>query len=310
MKIEQLLVQHFYNTKQVTLQGIGTFNLSPDFIMPLENDKDLAIPPDAISFTYNSRATEDETLIAYIVQQTLKIKPLASADLESYIMLGSQFLNIGKPFKIEGIGLLEKNQSGEYEFFQQGHFFNSKAQGAPVQVREKSDEDISFASKAKPNGNNKKILVLLASFLILAVIVWGAWYFLSRKENVEPVAQNKIQQTMPPVTIQPDNSKTDTNKIVVQQKPDSVTAKSVTLTPPSADGYTFKIVIKNYPSLFTAQKAYNRLTSYGHKVILYTADSITYKLAMPFSRPVSDTTYARDSVRKLLFGGNPYIEIK
>lgn len=99
MKIEQLLVQHFYKTREVTLQGIGTFSLSPDFVMPMENDKDASIPENAISFTYDSRAAEDDALINYIVEQTRKMKPLASADLDSYLVLGKQFLNIGKPFK-------------------------------------------------------------------------------------------------------------------------------------------------------------------------------------------------------------------
>src|SRR5882757_6145098 len=104
MKIEQLLVEHFYIAKQVTLQGIGTFTLSPDFIMPADSDKDIVLPENAVSFQYNSRAKEDEALIDYIVQQSRKMKPLASADLESYLMLASQFLNIGKPFIINGIG--------------------------------------------------------------------------------------------------------------------------------------------------------------------------------------------------------------
>ena len=106
MKIEQLLVQHFYNAGEVTLQGMGTFTLSPDFVMPKEQDKDLEIPSNAILFQYNSKATEDDSLINYIVEQTRKMKALASADLDSYLVLGKQFLNIGKPFAIEGLGVL------------------------------------------------------------------------------------------------------------------------------------------------------------------------------------------------------------
>ena len=81
MKIEQLLVQHFYNSGEVTLQGMGTFTLSPDFVAPKENDKDALIPDNAISFKYNPRATEDDDLINFIVQQTRKMKALAAADL-------------------------------------------------------------------------------------------------------------------------------------------------------------------------------------------------------------------------------------
>ena len=44
------------------------------------------------------------------------MKALASSDLCSYIELARQFLNIGKPFQIEGIGTLVRNKSGELEF--------------------------------------------------------------------------------------------------------------------------------------------------------------------------------------------------
>ncbi|MFM2325840.1 MAG: hypothetical protein RIR31_42 [Bacteroidota bacterium] len=303
MKIEQLLVQHFYITKQVTLQGIGTFTLSPDFITPPDSDKDIVLPENAVSFEYNSKATEDEALINYIVQQTRKIKPLATADLESYLMLATQFLNIGKPLKIEGIGLLEKTQQGEYQFFQ-SQFINTKVEDAQIQLKEKSREDISFANEAKPSGNNKKIIVIIASIVALAVISWAVWYFLNNKKTAEPVAEKIIEQMQPASIQTSDTTKPDTIA-AVQHKPDSIVQ-----TAKIENGYSFKIVLKNYPNLIAAQKAYNRLTGYGHKLLLYTADSVTYKVAMPFTRPVADTTYAKDSVRKTLFGGNPYVDLK
>jgi hypothetical protein len=303
MKIEQLLVQYFYNTKTVTLQGIGTFTLSPDFIMPLESDKEIVLPDNAVSFQYNSRATEDESLINYIVQQTRKIRPLASADLESYLMLGSQFLNIGKPMKIEGIGILEKNQLGEFEFLQ-GQFINTKTEQAEIKLKEKSREDISFGNEAKQTGNNKKTLTILAVIAAVVFIGLTAWYFFSKKKEDAAIAENVVEQTVPAANTAPDTAKIDTNKIAVQQKPDSVLPVT-----PQANGYTFKVVIKNYPSLFLAQKSYNRLTSYGYKLLLYTADSVIYKVAMPLNKPLIDTTRSRDSVR-ILFGGRPYIEIK
>ena len=302
MKIEQLLVQHFYNTKQVTLQGIGTFTLSPDFIMPLDTDKDIVLPDNLITFQYNHKATEDETLINYIVQQTRKIRPLASADLESYLMLASQFLNIGKPFKIEGIGMLEKNQGGEFEFLP-GQFINTKTENATVQLKEKSREDISFTNEAKPT-NNKKVIAILAAVVALAAIGWAAWYFLNKKNDIVPVVKDTVEQPIPLTTVATDTAKVDSSKVVLQ-KPDSI-AKATAMD----NAYNFKIVIKNYPSLLLAQKSFNRLSGYGHKLLLYTADSVTYKVAMPFTKPLADTAYARDSVRNILFGGKPYVELK
>jgi hypothetical protein len=304
MKIEQLLVQHFFIAKEVTLQGMGTFTLSPDFVMPSEKDKDSQIPDNSISFQYNSRAAEDDALIGFIVQQTRKMKALASADLDSYLVLGKQFLNIGKPFKIEGLGLLVKNQQGEYEFTQ-GHSFNSKNEEPTAALKEKHDEDeISFGSENKKTpGSSKKGLLIAAIVIGLGMTGAAAWYFLVKNKNnkTEQVTENPaVKQDSAPVTKAISDSLT--------KKADSTT--TVLVPPTNNNGYTFKVVIKNYPSLLPAQRAYDRLTSYGHKLLLYTSDSVIFKVALPLNTPLSDTTRARDSVRQLLFGGNPYVELK
>ena len=114
MKIEQLLVLHLYKNKSLTIQGIGTIYLNPAVALPAEGEKDYLMPENAFTFDYNLKATEDETLIAFIVEQTRKIKPLATSDLDSFAILSKQFLNIGKPLLIEGVGTIQKNQAGDY----------------------------------------------------------------------------------------------------------------------------------------------------------------------------------------------------
>jgi len=84
LRIEQLIVKHLYAHKKLTLIGIGTFFLDPAVILPEEADKMSDLPPNAIRFENDLRAGIDEGLINHIVQQTKKIKPLATADLESY----------------------------------------------------------------------------------------------------------------------------------------------------------------------------------------------------------------------------------
>ena len=116
LKIEQVLVQQLYSNKKITLQGIGSFSLDSSVSLPVDSEKGMVIPENAISFNYNPKEGEDEALIDAIVKHTKKIKPLASADLDSFLMLGRQFLNIGKPFTIEGLGTLDKAQTGELVF--------------------------------------------------------------------------------------------------------------------------------------------------------------------------------------------------
>jgi hypothetical protein len=308
MKIEQLLVQHFYNTKQVTLQGVGTFNLSPDFILPADNEKDLSIPPGAISFQYNPKAKEDDSLIDFIVQQTRKIKPLASSDLESYLTLASQFLNIGKPFKIDGIGVLEKSQLGEIHFIQEGQFMNALKEETPLHVREKSGDDISFTSKTKPTASIdvKKLLAVAAAVIVLAAVATAAWYFLTRKKDETPIVQQTNTEVTPAAT-GTDSTKKDSTTLTSSQKPDSVGLKPAEINP--ASGYTFRIVFKVTTNKAAAVDKMNTLVFRGHKVLMYTADSVTYKLAEPFNLPLSDTTKVKDSLNRYYYLGKARVEL-
>ena len=295
MKIEQLLVQHFYNCREVTLQGMGTFTLSPDFVVPKDNDKDAEIPDNAISFHYNARATADDALINYIVQQTRKMKALAAADLDSYLVLGKQFLNIGKPFKIEGMGMLAKNQQGDLEFTR-GFTFHSKIENTPTALKEKAiNPEISFASESKPSTGNKKGLLIAAIIIALGLIGTAAWYFLIRKTDLEIVT--------PPIIVTTDTIKTDSAKkdslLTLSQKPAV-----------ADDGYTFKVVFMVTPDSAAAVSRMNELTKRKHTVIMYKADSGTYKLAEPFTLPLSDTTRIKDSLNSYYYMGKAFIELK
>lgn len=291
MKIEQLLVQHFYNNRQVTLQGMGTFTLSPDFVMPKDNDKDVEIPEHAILFEYNPRATADDDLINFIVQQSHKMKSLAAADLDSYLVLGKQFLNIGKPFRIEGMGMLVKNQQGDLEFTK-GNAFHSRPEASPVALKEKAETDISFASESRTTNKNKKGLLIILLVIGLGLTAVTAWYFLTMKNN----------ETAPP-QIAEDTMQTDT-----------VVKDTVALAPPQPvvpdDGYTFKVVFMVTPDSAAAAAKMNTWVSRGHKVIMYKQDSVNYRLAEPFTLPLVDTTRIKDSLNSFYYLGKGFIQIK
>jgi len=299
MKIEQLLVQHFYNHREVTLQGMGTFTLSPDFVMPKENDKDAEIPDHAISFQYNARATQDEELISYIVQQTRKMRSLAAADLDSYLVLGKQFLNIGKPFKIEGMGMLVKNQQGELEFTKVGAFHARVETAQAMAAQEKSiNPEISFASESKKTeGSNKKGLLIAAAIVLLGLVGTTAWYFLNRKDN-----NNK--DTAAVVTAPPETDTSKTNP----PKTDTTALKPPVAATAATDGYTFKVVFLKTTDSAAAVARMNVLTARHHKVIMFKKDSVTYALAEPFSLPLSDTAHIKDSLNRYYYLGKAMIE--
>jgi hypothetical protein len=292
MKVEQLVVQYLYNHKKVTLQDIGSFTIAPEVVIPAENEKDAQLPLNAISFEYDPKAKQDDGLVDFIVQQTRKIKPLATSDLESYSILSRQFLNIGKPLHIEGLGTLLKKQNGSYEFAQ-GITVNPRLGAAPMQMKEKQQDEIDFSSPEKPRSSKKGWLLLIV-LLVLAGIGFSIYYLYNKQKNdtsiekVEPV-QDTSTLVVPVIT-------DTTKKITV----DSTAA-------PSSDGYSFKVVIKEYATKAAADKAYKRLTDYGHTLVLSPLDSVRYKIAIPFNTPLSDTTRAKDSLSKF-FQSKAYID--
>jgi len=295
MKIEQLIVQQLYNTKKVTLQDIGAFILSADVLIPFENDKDSAMPENAVSFEFNKKAPQDEDLVTFIVSQTRKIRPLASSDLESYSILAKQFLNIGKPFPIEGLGVLQKTQGGDYEFVQ-GNSINAKLEAAPALLKEKTKEEISFATPPREAASKKWLWILL--LLVVAATAATVYYFL-KKDNKDAQTE-KASPSIADTLVKP----TDTTSKPIVMIPET-TAKTQAF--PATDGYTFKIVIKEYNNKEVAEKAFAKYTTYGHKLLLYTKDSATYKIAIPFISPLSDTLHAKDSLR-LFFNTRTYVE--
>ncbi|RYF87578.1 MAG: hypothetical protein EOO03_10460 [Chitinophagaceae bacterium] len=298
MKLEQLIVQYLYNNKSVTLQDIGTFTLSPNVVIPADSDKETMLPIGSIEFEYNNRAPQDEGLIDFIVQQSRKIKPLATSDLESYSLLSRQFLNIGKPMIIEGIGTLQKSQEGVYEFTQ-GNTINPKLENQPVTIKEKAQDEITFSTPAKESSGSKTGLLIVAALVILGTLAAIYYFLIYSKADEVPVPTETpvlMQDTLSTPTVDSSMLSADTtSRAMLNGMKDTAGA-----------AYNFAIVFKEYKTKAEADKALARYSSFGHKVQLHQTDSALHKLFIPFAAPITDTARAKDSL-KVIFGGQPYI---
>jgi hypothetical protein len=292
VKIEQLLVQHLYTNKNVTIQGIGTIHLNPSVVLPTEGDKDYQMPENAFSFEFNLKATEDDALIQFIVQQTRKIKPLASSDLESYSLLAKQFLNIGKPFVIEGVGTIFKSQTGAYEF-NSGNLVTPKIEDAPKPLNEKTEEPI-YPGEIERTTNNKRIWISILLVIIVSGGGLGLYYIYNK-----PIAAPTQVVTIDSSTLINDEAAADSSIQPVAPKP---AADSSIIQ----DSFTFRVVIKEYKLKKNAEASFKNLTMAGHRLEFVETDSTHYKLVMPFTRPLTDTSYVKDSLQKF-FLGNPYL---
>ena len=296
LKIEQLLVQYLNHTKQVKLQGIGVFKMIKDVSISTGGDKD-----GPFLFEYNLKTTEDEGLVDYIVQETKKIKPLASSDLDSYAILAKQFLNLGKSFYIEGIGTIQKNQLGFYEFIG-GEFVLPKIGDGIKHTQDKKEPNVSFEAESIVNNKGRNLMIALVAIGIVFVSLTLYYFIILKNPNAEEIEQNvSIKNTK-------ENLKTPTDTTTVKKTIDTNSKTNpVQINTKPADSNSFNIVLKEYPTLKNVEKAYSKLTEYGHKVKIVKIDSSKFKLVMTFKRMLKDTLRVKDSL-KIFFGGNPYVE--
>lgn len=290
VKLDQVLVLHLIKYKFASLQGIGTFKLDPAITLPPEQDKDFHIPESAIIFNYNPKAGEDEELILSIVEHTKKIYPLASADLDSFLMLGRQFLNIGKPFRLEGLGTLDKAQTGELVFIP--GIFNEPRIDVPKSNKE-PDTDVSsglFNDYSKiPQDNTKKVIGIVTGVIILALLSWALYHFLSKEDS--------SNATVP----------INTDSIAIKDSidnalriADSLQNQNTILRNSTTDSvYTFRVRLKERIGKDEALKTFNQLSAAGNKVLVSTTDSFTYALYQLFTLPVADAARVKDSLSKL-----------
>jgi hypothetical protein len=319
LKLAPLLAQYLYTNKRLDLPGFGTFHFDSSLVSVPENKKQESIANmQGVTFENNNSIKESPDLISFISAQTGKIKALAAADLDSYLELAQQFLNIGKPFLLEGIGSIVKIKSGEFAF--------TSGQIMPETMKDYSAREISATSSTEESFSDHKNIFNLrkakvkwrkpVAFLLvvagIALAVWGGYTIYKKtKPKDDSVA------TAPAETKKQEEKKdetvlvTDTAKYLpVQQLQDTVKKKDSVIVPvqniPAPPIGTTKFVLE----VSNAKRAFERLAklkAYLWNVKIETTDSVSYKLYMLLPATAADTSRMMDSLT-LLNGRRVYIE--
>lgn len=286
MKIEQIIVLHLYKNKKVSLQGIGIFSLDPSF-SPGDDAGDIVkLLPTPVTFAYDPKAAEDTSLIDTIIKYTNKLKPLASADLDSFLSWQKQLLNINMAFNLGDIGELQKTAQGVLQFTPRQQPVSKVNSINPEKA---TKEGRSIAPKNNPIGVRRgKKLVPAAIALVFAGLTAWAFYEFGREH--EPGNKNSSQKT---------RLTTPGNKLITGRK--DTLKSTVTLnkveTKNVNDPTVFKIVFLKTPIKEQAMKTLDDIYSFGHSAIMYSTGS-GYKIAMPFNRPLNDTSKIKDSLNR------------
>jgi len=305
VKLAPLLTRFLLSNKRLELPGIGSFQLDPGFLADPDNNKsDKKIDPAYIRFTSNATLKESPDLVQYIATETGKFKALAAADLDSYVQLIKQFLNIGKPFLLEGIGSLVKVKSGEFAFTSGLDLPESLKDYSTREISSTSSVEESFSDFRKPinkNGAKTGWRKPVAALLIIAGIglaVWGGYtvYKVSGKqENTPGHAKKNYRQV---------DSKTNKNDVAADNTPlrDSSFEKQSFTNPAQTVSGSNESSIKYVLEKAGPKRAFERfakLKSFQWPVQMETKDSLIYTLFMILPTGYSDTTRILDSLTLL-----------
>jgi len=306
LKLPTLLAEFLYQHHRLDLPGIGIFNIEPsadNFAEPAQKDRS-TIP--SIQFENAEITNPDEELIEHIKRNTGKIRPLAIADLDSYLALCKQMVNIGRPFFIEGIGTISKNRDGKFDFVCGKDDLSGSSAGeitaSELAAKKQSmfDRDHEFYKMQRNTG--KKIAFAVALIAGLAVVGGGGYMLYKKNSNSEP-HENTLPSPLDTTALQPDT--VHETKVPVDS---GVTTKS-DLGPekPKSDSLAFNFVILQTENKSKALKRYNQLLSYLLKIKLKTRDSSFFKLYFAFPAVPKDTLRIKDSLN-LVYATHTIIE--
>jgi hypothetical protein len=297
LKIENLLAQYLYQHKKLGLPGLGQFTLSDAAILPDENSKSKSTL-EGISFNNKTPGQPEDTLIEFIKKETGKMKALAQADLDSYIMLAQQFLNIGKPFYLEGIGTLHKKRDGSIDFNA-----GTAVPLTPVKHEEKEESKRKSAfSEEKTAGSSagmRGLVMALGIIGTIAVIAGGGYYLYSKNTDADVAVTTSLQSVTDSQLTR--NITPDTTALVANP--------AMAATTP-VDGYKFILettdkkvrALKRYDMIKTARV----LKSYGSsRIQLETKDSTNFNIYIVLNCPPQDTLRYKDSLNAWYYGLKP-----
>ncbi|HYC27192.1 MAG TPA: hypothetical protein VEB42_00230 [Chitinophagaceae bacterium] len=284
MKLPLLLSQYLREHQQLRLPGLGSFYASSAAAV---SDADTQ-PTLNVRFERKPVTEAEEGLVDFIRQKTGKIRPLALADLDSYIENGLQLLNIGKPFYIEGIGTIMKTREGTYNFEARELAATRDESSAERSQRAKAEQaekkrSVFEDEKYSPSSNPWQKIVVAALILGgLAIVVLGGYYLYTQNNDKAEIRE----QFTPPMIVDTANNKQDTLNMKAVDSSRSY----------AAAGYKF--ILETTNSKKRALRRYAQLKSYFLPIKLETADSTAFKLYFLIPSSASDTARIRDSLSR------------
>ena len=234
----------------------------------------------------------DDALIEFIHQYTGKMKPLAESDLESYLSLGIQLINIGKPFHLEGIGSVYRSKEDKFDFLP-GEFSQVKLvlpgeEQVDSSEKRKTNFDAPASDKSNQPASARRVFLALGIVVGLALIAWGG-YDLYKKKTTESSQESSVQA---PALDTSASQKDSLN--LISRRADSL--KAAASIQAQSDTSKYKFVILGTTNRKRAERRYGQLLSFATKVKMQSKDSTFFQVYFSLPATPKDTLRIKDSL--------------
>jgi hypothetical protein len=234
--VEQLITLFVYQHGEISLQGIGQIRLL-DAVPDAEYiQKNKSVPITGIEFKHLKTAATSPDFIRFYATQRGKIASLAENDIEAYLSMAVQFLNIGNPFEIKGLGALAKNKDGVLSLTP-GYFLAIKAEEAMGKLKERHVEDPAHHGpgaaydEEKRNRMSPQTKGILAIVLLVLLVVVGWWMYKAFVATPETASTESL-------------SPVNTDTLVTQQVDSAATTQPAPALPDSLQLRNWKVIFR------------------------------------------------------------------
>lgn len=293
MTVEQLITLFVYQHGEISLQGIGHIRLL-DAVPDAEYiQKNKSVPITGIEFKHVKTAATSPDFIRFYATQRGKIASLAENDIEAYLSMAVQFLNIGNPFEIKGLGALAKNKDGVLSLTP-GYFLAIKAEEAMGKLKERHVEDPAHHGpgaaydEEKRNRMSPQTKGILALVLLALLVVAGWWMYKAFVATPETASTESL-------------SPVNTDTLVAQQVDSAATAQPAPALPDSLQPRNWKVIFRETSNVKKAI-VLNQFDTLKQQLktplYLETTDSVRFTFYTISSSAVKDTAQLRDSLRR------------
>ncbi len=294
VNIEPLITRYVYENKTLSLHGIGTIKLEdavPDAEY-LSKHKD--IPVTGLHFEWKPGVATSPEFVKYYSEHRGKIASLADSDIQADLEMAVQFLNIGNPFELKGLGTINKINNGSL-VMTPGHFIALKEEEATNRFRDRqspeqdNEEDKIFGRKEQPSSGPRKLVIAL---IVTVAVLIGAWWIYSsfiQSKNENANNGEQVQDTL----VVPQTSAIDTIT-----KRDTTLAPAVVISNDSTTVKKWKAVFREENEKSNALKIFGNYQKIKSQVLMETTDSLSFRYYVILESALMDTARKVDSLQK------------